>query len=68
FPSKFIYSFGARLRNYFLSNSVQELELAFKNNKSLWKFYGVLAGITLALIPIVITLTVWAFLNGFLDF
>jgi hypothetical protein len=67
FPSKFIYSFGARLRNYFLSNSVQELELAFKNNKSLWKFHGVLAGIFLALIPVVITLPVRAFLNGFLD-
>jgi hypothetical protein len=68
FPARFIYSFGARLRNYFLGNSPKELELAFKNNKSLWKFYGVFSIVVLALIPIAIVLTIWAYTQGFLDF
>jgi hypothetical protein len=68
FPARFIYSFGSRLRNYFLSNSPKELELAFKNNKSIWKFYGVFSIVILALIPIAIVLTIWAYTQGFLDF
>jgi hypothetical protein len=65
FPARFIYSFGARLRNYFLSNGEKELELAFKYNKSLWKFYGIVTIVVLALIPIGISLTVYAFMAGY---
>jgi hypothetical protein len=65
FPARFIYSFGARLRNYFLSNTEKELELAFKYNKSLWKFYGIAMIIILALIPIGISLAVYASVAGY---
>jgi uncharacterized membrane protein SirB2 len=52
FPARFTYSFGAKIRNYQLSNSEQDLELAFKNNKALWKFYGIFCIVNLALIPV----------------
>jgi hypothetical protein len=57
FSAHFIYSFGTRLRNYLKTNSVRELELAFKNNKSFWKFTGVLTIVGLAIIPITIVIT-----------
>jgi hypothetical protein len=65
FPARFIYSFGARLRNYFLSNTEKELELAFKYNKSFWKFSGVMMIIVLALIPVLISLAVYASMAGY---
>ncbi|GHV49560.1 hypothetical protein AGMMS49579_01610 [Spirochaetia bacterium] len=52
FPARFIYNFGAKIRNFTLSNAEQDLEDAFKNNKSLWKFYGILSIISLALVPV----------------
>jgi hypothetical protein len=57
FAVRFVYSFGTRLRNYLKTNSVTELELAFKNNKSLWKFYGIMTIVGLAIIPISIVIT-----------
>jgi len=58
FPSRFTYNFGAKIRNYQLSNSDEDLELAFKNNKSLWKFYGILLIIYLALTPFLIIISI----------
>jgi hypothetical protein len=52
FPSRFIYLFGAKIRSYMKGNAERELELAFKNNKSLWKFYGILCIINLAFVPL----------------
>jgi hypothetical protein len=54
FPARFTYSFGDKIRSYILSRSEQELELAFRNNKSLWKFYGILCIVYLAFIPLAI--------------
>jgi len=51
FPAYFTYNFGRKIRNYRFSNSTEDLELAFKNNKSLWKFYGIICIIYLAFIP-----------------
>jgi hypothetical protein len=58
FPSLFTYRFGAGIRNYTLSNSGQELEQAFKNNKSLWTFYGILCIINLALVPVMVIVAI----------
>jgi hypothetical protein len=58
FPSRYTYNFGAKLRNYQFSNSDEDLEQAFKNNRSLWKFYGILCIIYLALVPLTAVLTV----------
>ncbi|MCL1959616.1 MAG: cbb3-type cytochrome c oxidase subunit I [Spirochaetes bacterium] len=52
FPAHFAFNFGRKIRNYRFSNSIEDLELAFKNNKSLWKFYGIICIIYLAFIPL----------------
>jgi hypothetical protein len=54
FPARFTYYFGAKIRNYQLSNSEQDLEQAFKNNKSLWKFTGILCIVYLAFVPLAV--------------
>jgi hypothetical protein len=58
FPAYFIFAFGKGIHNYFLNNAEQELEKAFKNNKSLWKFRGILCIISLAFIPLTIVLSI----------
>ncbi|GMO26100.1 MAG: hypothetical protein Ta2B_06100 [Termitinemataceae bacterium] len=52
FPAKFLWTFGSKLRNFIQSNSANELELALKNNKSFWKYTGILTIVSLAIIPI----------------
>ena len=58
FPAHFTFNFGRKLRNYQFSSSIEDLELAFKNNKSLWKFNGIITIIYLAIIPLVIVGTI----------
>jgi hypothetical protein len=58
FPARFTYNFGAKIRDYQLSSSNDDLELAFKNNKSLWKFNGILYIVCLALIPLLIIVSI----------
>ena len=58
FPARFIHNFGVKLRSYFQNGKEQELELALKNNKSLWKFLGILMIINLAMIPVIIVLAI----------
>jgi hypothetical protein len=54
FPALFSFNFGNKIRAYLQSGSDQDLELAFKNNKSLWKFNGILTIIGLAFIPVMV--------------
>jgi beta-lactamase regulating signal transducer with metallopeptidase domain len=58
FPARFIYSFGSKVRNYLLSRSNEDLEQAFKNNKSFWKFCGIYSIVCLAFIPLGIIISV----------
>jgi hypothetical protein len=58
FPSLFVYNFGTRIRSYLQSGMDRDLETAFKNNKSLWKFMGVLMIISLAFIPVLLVIGV----------
>jgi hypothetical protein len=58
FPAHFTYNFGQKIRNYRFSNLSEDLEVAFKNNKSLWKFYGIICIIYLAFIPVFILIGV----------
>jgi hypothetical protein len=53
FPAFYTYNFGTRLRAYLQSGAGQDLETAFKNNKSLWKFLGIIAIIGLAFILLI---------------
>ena len=54
FPAFFKYRFGEKIRSYLRTGMEQELELAFRNNKSLWKFLGIISIIELAVIPVMI--------------
>ena len=67
FPSLFIYRFGSKIKKYLESGNDIELEQAFKNNKSLWKFAGILIIVNIAIIPVMLIIAViaglfWAFL------
>jgi hypothetical protein len=52
FPSRFMYTFGSKIRSYLRTGAAGDLEDAFKNNKSLWKFAGIVVIISLAFIPV----------------
>jgi hypothetical protein len=58
FPARFTYGFGGKIRAYLRSNDQGDLEQALKNNKSLWKFNGILYIIGLALVPVVIIIVI----------
>jgi len=58
FPSFFTYKTGTMIRKFIYSNTDADLEEALKNNKALWKFYGIITIIFLAFIPVVIILSV----------
>ncbi|MDR1318648.1 MAG: hypothetical protein LBJ90_03410 [Treponema sp.] len=60
FPALYTYKFGAGIRSYLLSGTDQYLETAFKNNKSLWKFLGILAIIGMAFIPFAVIVSIIA--------
>jgi hypothetical protein len=52
FPARFTHKFGGKIRNYLLSGAEKDLEEALKNNKSLWKFIGIMTIVYMALIPV----------------
>jgi hypothetical protein len=52
FPAKFTYNFGAKISTYLRSGAEKDLELALRNNKSLWKFNGIIYVIALAFVPV----------------
>ena len=53
-PALFLYRFGDKIRNYLRTGADQELEKAFKNNKSFWKFVGIICIVQLAFLPLMI--------------
>jgi len=54
FPSLYIFRFGEKIRGYLRTGADRDLELAFQNNKSFWKFAGIICIIQLAFIPLLI--------------
>jgi hypothetical protein len=54
FPTLFIFRFGRKIQSYLHTGNEADLELAFKNNKSLWTFAGILSIISLAFFSIFI--------------
>jgi len=58
FPSHFTFTFGKKINSYKFSNSIEDMEAAFRNNKSLWKFYGILCIVYIAFIPLTIIVSV----------
>jgi hypothetical protein len=47
FPVLFMFRFGKKIKSYLYSGDNTDLEAAFKNNKSLWTFIGILTIISL---------------------
>jgi hypothetical protein len=59
-PSLFAFRFGQRLRAYFRSGDDADLETAFRNNKNLWTFIGVVTIIYLAFFALILVMLVIA--------
>ena len=59
-PSFFTYNFGTKIKRYQYSSLDDDLEQALKNNKSLWKFTGILYIVLLALLPFMIIIGIIA--------
>jgi len=57
-PSLYLYRFGIKIRSYIREGREQDLELAFKNNKSYWKFIGILYIVYLAITPVVMIISI----------
>jgi len=57
-PSLFTYRFGEKIRSYAKTGSDRDLELAFRSNKSLWKFYGVVYIVGLAIFALSVAVLV----------
>lgn len=71
YPAKCTWAFGTRIRTYLRDGRQTDLELAFRNNKSLWKFYGILTIVGLALCLLCIVASVFIgvyFANLQMDF
>jgi phosphate/sulfate permease len=54
FLSRFVYLFGAKIRQYSLSYNSADLEMAFKNNRSLWRFLGIYTIVCLSAAPVLL--------------
>ncbi|MDR0402073.1 MAG: hypothetical protein LBH35_00630 [Treponema sp.] len=54
FPVFFIFQFGRKIKSYVHTGNEEDLEQAFKNNKSLWKFMGILSIIFLSFLALMI--------------
>ena len=55
-PALFTYKFGSMIRSYLRTGADQDLELALKSNKSLWKFRGIIYIIYLAFVPLTVVI------------
>ena len=54
FPALFTFRFGLWIRRHSDTGESAHLETALKNNKHLWKFQGIVAIVSLALVPVFI--------------
>ena len=48
FPVLFLFRFGKKIKSYLFTGDNADLEAAFKNNKKLWTFLGILTIVGLA--------------------
>jgi len=58
FPAYYAYKSGVMIRKYMYSSTDADLEDALRNNKALWKFYGIITIVSLCLIPVIIIVSV----------
>ncbi|MCL1927599.1 MAG: hypothetical protein FWG07_02255 [Treponema sp.] len=64
FPILFLFRFGKYLKSYIFTGDNRDLEEAFKNNKSLWTFIGVLMIIGLAFIALIFLIVIISAIFG----
>jgi hypothetical protein len=67
FPARFTYTFGIKIRRYLLNGGEKDLEEAFRNNRSLWKFTGVSAIVYLSFLPVGLIIALIAVVSGILQ-
>ena len=58
FPVLFMFRFGKYLKSYLFTNDNRDLEEAFKNNKSLWTFFGVMLIISLSIMALALVASI----------
>jgi len=64
FPVFFLFQFGKKIKTYLFTGDNADLEAAFKNNKSLWTFLGILTIIGLALFVLMLFSGIFTALIG----
>ena len=67
FPVLYMFRFGKYLKSYLYTNDNNDLETAFKNNKSLWTFFGVILIIWLAIMALVLFGSIITVIAGFVS-
>jgi hypothetical protein len=65
FPAMFLYRFASKINLFIKTKNERAMENALQNNKSFWKFYGVLAIILLAIIPLMFILSIVVAVVGY---
>ncbi len=66
FPAKYLYNFGSKMNFFVKTKNEQAMETALKNNKSYWKFNGILVIISLAAFPIMGALIFFVAITSYL--
>jgi hypothetical protein len=64
FPAHYTHKFGLKIRHYLLGGGEKDLEEAFKNNRSMWKFTGILVIVYLSFIPIGLIVAIVVAVSG----
>ena len=64
FPVLFLFRFGKYLKSYIFTGDSRDLEEAFKNNKSLWTFVGVLMIIGLSFMALILLIVIISAIFG----
>ncbi len=53
FPAKYLYTFASKIKVFIETKNEQAMEIALRNNKSFWKFYGIYVIISIAIVPVI---------------
>jgi hypothetical protein len=65
FPAIFLYKFASKIKSFLKTKNVRDMEIAFRNNKSFWKFHGILLIICLAFIPLMFFVSIFITIGSY---
>jgi hypothetical protein len=60
FPARYLFNFASKINFFIKTKNERAMEIALRNNKSFWKFHGILLIISLAFIPLSFIITIIA--------